>query len=116
MKITTIDIIKMLPFEEDFKKDLVENFDNLTADQKFNIERIVWGAYDALYQLKLEENLQIAFSEMKHNREKVNKDFYNRVRDLTDNQMAQMGVEDIKEMDLDIAREKLAEIMTSNSD
>lgn len=113
MKLTTLDIIKMLPFEEDFKKDLVENFDKLTADQKFNIERIVWGGYDALYELKLQENLAIAFDEAGQNREKINSTLYERVRELTDNEMAHVGAEDIKSADLSEARDKLQEIVSS---
>ena len=115
MKLTTKDIIKILPFDEEFKKDLLENFDKLTDDQKFNIERIVWAGYETLYELKLNENLAIALDEAGRKQEKINSTLYERVRELTDNEMAHISAEDIKSADLSEARGKLVDIMSSKS-
>ena len=115
MVLQTKDIIKILPFDEKFKKELLESFDKLDVDRKNNIERLLWATYDALYNLKLQENLRIAFDEAGRNQEKLDKNFYSRVKKLTDDEMSQVGVQDIQAMDLDITREKLAGIVADKS-
>lgn len=108
---TTKDLIKILPFEDKFKKDLLESFDSLSPGRKLNIQLMLWDTYYGLYDLKIEENISIALKEAEENREKLNKDFYKRVRDLTEAEMNQLTAEDIKALDIDMAREKLSEII-----
>ena len=67
MKLTTKDLVKILPFEDQEKTDLFQNFDSLDEGQKFEITRILWQAYDALYEIKLEENTQLAFFKAENN-------------------------------------------------
>jgi hypothetical protein len=59
--------------------------------------------------------LSIALDEAKNNQEKLDSSFYKRVRDLTDDEMSTVTAEDFKELDLDIAREKLQEIISSKN-
>lgn len=104
-------MIKILPLEADLKKELLESFDDLSTDKKNRIQRMLWAAYDALYQIKLQNNLRIAFDEVGRGQEDLNKDFYSRVKKLTDDEMNQVSLEDEKALDLEITREKLAEII-----
>lgn len=112
---TTQDLIKVLPFDKEFKKELLESYENLNSDKKFNIQVMLWDTYDALFELKLEENLTIAFEEAKNNQERLDSDFYKRVRDLTMREMEQVSAEEIKAMDLDVARDKLEEIISAKT-
>jgi hypothetical protein len=112
---TTTDLIKILPFNKDFKKDLLEKYDSLDPDTKFNIQTMLWNLYDGLFELKLNENLSIALEEAGNNQEKLDSNFYKRVRDLTDDEMSTVSAEDFKDLDLDIAREKLQEIISSKN-
>ena len=109
---STTDLIKALPFKTDFKEDLLKSFDSLDEDKRFNIERILWDTYCALYDLKLQENLSIAFEEASRNQEKLDKDFYKRVNDLTEQEMNALTAEDIKATDLDMTREKLQDLIS----
>lgn len=112
---TTQDLIKILPFDKEFKKELLENYETLDPDRKFNIQVMLWGTYDGLFDLKLEENLSIAFEEAKNNQEKLDSELYKRVRDLTADEMDRLTEDDIKALDLDIARDKLQEILSEKT-
>ena len=114
MKKKTKDLIKILPLDNDFKKDLLEKYDGLADEQKFNIGRLVWSAYDLVFLRKLNDNMEVALEEAKNNQEKLDEGLYSRVRDLTLAEMEQVTAEDIKAMDLDIARDKLAAIISKD--
>lgn len=111
---TTLDVIKFLPFDENLKKDLIESYEGLDPEKKYNIGMMMWAAYNALFELKLERNLEIAFEEAMNNQEKLNAEFYDRVRDLTQNEMDQVTTEEIQALDLDITRQKLAEMIKTD--
>ena len=113
MKMTTLDIIKMLPFEKEFQAQLFEQFDTLTPDQKFSLEQLLWDTYEALYKLKLEENLQQAFSGAKTNKEKLDSDFYARAKQQTEKEMETDFLKSTAGFDISHIRTKL-ELITKN--
>jgi hypothetical protein len=108
---TTTDLIKILPFTESFKENLLAKFDSLSADQRFSLERIVWDLYDALYEARLDENMQLAFDRAKHNEEKLDHDFYTRVRKQTEKELRETQSTAATDVDLSHAREKLQELL-----
>lgn len=113
---TTKDIVKILPFEEQFKNNLLNQFDGLSIDQKFSLEQILWETYVAFYNLKLEENMQLAFLRAKDNQEPLNSNFYKKVQEQTDEQMQKEAGQHIQEKDLEAARiamEKIVKEMKS---
>lgn len=111
MKITTKDIIKILPFDNEFKSELFNSFDRLDADKKFNLEQILWDAYSAFYELKLKENTQLALLRAKDNQEKLDHDFYKRVREKTDKEMEEEATTATTQFDLTRAKEELKVII-----
>jgi len=115
---TTKDIIKILPFEEQFKNNLLSQFDGLSIDQKFSLEQILWETYIAFYNLKLDENIQLALLRAKDNQEPLNSNFYKKVQEQTDEQIQQEATKNIETKDLEAARiamEKIVkEIKNSN--
>ncbi len=113
MVLQTIDIIKILPFDEDFKKELLESFDSFDVNKRNSIEVLLWQTYFTLYDIKLQENLEIALEEAGRNQEKLDKGLYMRVKRLTNNEMNQVSAKDIKDMDLDTTRDKLAELVSA---
>jgi hypothetical protein len=112
---TTVDLIKFLPIESDIKKELLESYENYNPDKKYNIGMMLWAVYDALFAFKLERNLEIAYEEAANNREKLDENFYQRVRELTISEMNQLSTEDIKAAELNIAREKLSELIDNKN-
>jgi hypothetical protein len=111
MKITTLDIIKVLPFEEEFKNNLLEGFDALTPDQKFNIEQIVWDAYGALYQIKLDKNTREALLKVEDGQEDLDKEFHKRIKEKTEKEMQEQFSQAETNVDLTEAREALQAII-----
>ncbi|QQG40745.1 MAG: hypothetical protein HYV37_00230 [Candidatus Levyibacteriota bacterium] len=107
MKITTKSIIKALPFEEQFRLDLINKLDSLSADQKFTIEQILWDAYFSLYDLKMDTNLKLALERAKNNEETLDKDFYKRVEAQTEKEMENQAVEATERVDLTAARKAM---------
>ncbi len=115
MKITTLDIIKMLPLEKEFQKRLHEQFDKLTPDQKFEMEQLLWDAYDAIYDLKLQENLNLAFAKVKSHEETLDKDFYARTKQETEKQMETEFLKNTSGFDITNIRSRLESIVKEES-
>ncbi len=107
MTITTKDIIKILPFQEAFKIDFLEKFDTLPSDKKFSVEQILWDAYYALYRLKFDANISLAFERAKNNEETLDKDFYKRVEEQTEKEMETQALESTEKVDLESARKAM---------
>ncbi len=112
---TTQDIIKVLPFKEEFRDNLLEKFDSLSDDQRFAIERIVWELYDAIYEARLDENMQLAFDKAKRNEEKLDHEFYSRVRKQTEQQLQKDFSKTETAVELSDAREELNKILQNNN-
>lgn len=104
MKLKTKDLIKILPFEEKFKTELFSEYDNLNPDQKFEIVRLLWDTYDALYELKLEENMQTALLRVENGQESLDKEFYKRIEEQTEKEMESQTTQSIESSNLTAAR------------
>lgn len=114
MKLTTLQIIKYLPFEKTLKDELVNSWSTMDPDKKFNLEQLVWDAYDALYDLKLQENIQLALLRAQENNETLDKDFYKRVEEQTDKEMETETFETTSSVELDQVRSKLELLMNKH--
>lgn len=111
MKITTENIVKLLPFEESFKKEFFQQYPNLDADRKFTIQQLVWEAYYAFYRLELEKNFQLGLDDLKTGKEKPDNQFYKRVKEKTQTKMRKDAVEEVQEVDLTEARAAMEKII-----
>ena len=108
---TIQDLIKILPFGEEFKKDLLSRYDHFTPDQRLKIERIIWKIYDDLFEARLAENIQLAFERAKKNEEKLDSAFYSRIRTQTKQEMQKEFSEKETSIDLSETREELQELL-----
>lgn len=115
MQLSTKTIIKLLPFEEKFKTDLLDRFDTLSDDQKFNAEQLVWKAYAAMYDVLLQENIQVGLEEIKDGKEMMDEGFYQRMDERTTKQMETQGIQKTELVDMTTARHELEEIMKATS-
>jgi len=111
MELNTKNIIKILPFDNDFKDNLLKSFDGFDPDQKFSIERIVWGLYDALYELKLQQNIQHEMQASNDTDHPLDKDFYKRVKEKTEKEMFSESVDTSISVDLSHARSQIDQII-----
>jgi len=113
MKVTTQDIIKMLPFEAEFKHKMLSEWDSYSDDQRFNLEGIIWDTYADLYQNRLETNTELAIRDLSKGEEKLDEEFGKRVREKTDKEFDEMFKQNVPEVTLVETRDKLQEIMES---
>lgn len=104
-------ILQALPFDKAFKNDLLAKLDSYDTVSKFQISQIIWDTYFALYELKLDENLDAAFERGEKNQETFDENFYKRARALTDKQMEEELISTNTKIDLTTTREKLEELM-----
>lgn len=111
MKITTKDIIKILPFDEKFKTELLNEFNHLDPDRKFNIEQALWDAYDNFYELKLKENTRLAFLNVEQGKEEFDENFNKRIREKTDKEMQEEAQKNIEQTDLNAAKSAMEKIV-----
>lgn len=108
---TTKDIIKILPLEDASKNELLNEFDSLDSDQKFYIEQAIWDVYYEFFDLKMQANLEIALADAKEGQEKLDKEFYNRVREQTEKEMQAESTQTIEGADLAAARTAMEKII-----
>lgn len=111
MDFTTKTIIQILPFEPEFKEQLLLAFDSMDPDRKITIERAVWDLYDAIYELKLQENIDIALQKALLNKEKLDPEFYKRVKKQTEIELLSSTATTVTQSDLTQAREKLEQLL-----
>lgn len=111
MKLRAKDIIKILPFEESLKTQLLDEFDTMDPDRKDDIVNIVWRTYNALYELKLEENIQLALQRAESDQESLDEDFYKRVREQTERELLTEETQKTASVDLKDTREELQKIL-----
>lgn len=115
MKITTKDLIQLLPFEEAFKASLLADFDNLSADQRANIADIVWDTYAAVYQIRLDKNTREALVLAETGQKQLDSEFYKKIREKTNSEMQSQLSQVETTVDLSEAREELQKIMNGSS-
>ena len=114
MELTTKNIIKILPFGNEFKDNLLATFDSLDSDQKFSIERIVWDLYDALYELRLQKNIQLEMQGSNDIDHPLNKELYKRVKEKTEQEMMNESIDTTVSVDLTQARSQIDQIIQGN--
>jgi hypothetical protein len=110
MIMTTQDIIKLLPFDEGFKSDLLGSWDSLSTDQKLTITDVVWEAYGEFYNARFEKNMSIAMADVAAGKANFSKDFYKKVKEQTEQEMQQLE-EKMPEMDLSDTRAALQDLL-----
>ncbi len=111
MDFTTKTIIKILPFEKEFKEQLLLAFDSIDPDRRITVERALWDLYDAIYELKLQENIDLALQNALVNKEKLDPEFYKRIKEQTEMEILSSTATAATQVDLTQAREKLEQLL-----
>lgn len=111
MKITTIELLNVLPFEEAFKTNLRESWDGLSQDQKIAIGQLLWDSYAEVYQIRFETNTELALLEVADEKGKLDNELYKKVKEKTDKEMQQQLHKEISESTLAQTRDALQNIL-----
>lgn len=115
MEITTKNIIAYLPLDPDFKKDLELNLDKMDPDRKFEIVNNLWIAYDQLFELRFQENLQNAIQKISKGEEQeaeIGPDFYKSVRQKTRKEIEREMSNKTTDYNITAVREKLQKFLS----
>ena len=111
MKITTKTIINYLPFDSDYKLDLLEKYDSLPFDEKAKVSDMVWDLYSDLYKLRIQENYDKAIAEAEEKGEKIDKNFYGKVLEMTREEVGKQLISAGESGDLGEARRSMEKII-----
>jgi hypothetical protein len=111
--LTTKDIIKILPFDMEFKTQLYLNYDRLSDSQKCDVMDIIWNAYDAYYQLKLQWNLQVAAEKnlKGESKDMEDPDFFRNIAIQTEKEITEESGKETNEFDIVATRTALEDVM-----
>lgn len=108
---TTQDLIRFLPMDEEYRKQLLVDYEAMDNTKKFQVDVLMWGAYDKLYDAQLEQNLKISWEKAGLGEEKLDKEFYKRVKKLTEQELAIEFTQTKDTSDLDEARKAMEVII-----
>lgn len=111
MELTTKDIIKILPFEEAFKRDLLDRYDNLAPDERYTVEQLLWDLYDEIYTLKLQGKIEAALEPGSTSKFPLDDEFYRNVKQEVDEEMMSESTKLVETVDLQAARDKLQSLI-----
>ena len=114
MNLSTKEIIKILPLDENLKQELLEKYDTLDPRQKYKIDMVMWKGYYTLFKLKLDENLQKALKKVESG-EESGESMYGRINQQTEQEMLSLTQKDVASFDLDATREKLQSVISDDT-
>ncbi len=106
-----IDIIKVLPLDEEVKTKVLEMYASFTPGQKISVDRLAWDAYFTMYDEKLKKNLGTGYEEIRKKEGKMEEDFYKNALEKTDKEMDTEFKESVSIHDLEAARKAMEVIV-----
>ncbi len=109
--ITTKAIINLLPFQSEFKLDLLEKFDTLSEEEQARTADIIWQAFYMVYDIKLKNNVDKIMTEADKNGEKFDPTFYKKAADRTDDEIRELLASSSQTLDLEEARKSMEMII-----
>ena len=112
MSITTKGLIDILPFEDEFRAKLHQQWDSLTPDQRNNIAQMLWNTYADIYQARFDTNVDISLLEIADGKKiPLNRNFAKYVGDQTVKEMRQQVNSAVTAATLTQTREALQHIL-----
>lgn len=113
-KLTTKDLITLLPLGNELQQKLLSEFDSFGPDAKFEMEKVLWGAHDAMHEAKVERKLEGQFEEALHGNRDLDSDFYNNAEKAVGHDEQVSVSNQSNSHDLEIVRNKLQAIVQNS--
>jgi hypothetical protein len=114
MDLNTNNVIKSLGIGSDLKEELLANLEKYLPDQKYQITKLIWDTYFALYKLKEEEIFDQFRQKALKNEETLDEGFYERVRLETDRVMREKLLDSTSQVELSSVRQKLQHLISNS--
>jgi hypothetical protein len=109
MKLTTKDIVVFLPFDKALKDKIMAELDKPNTDRRIAIVEFLWSAYDELYEMQYQTNLEVAMREIEEKDLPVPENLKKQVEEQTKKEME-------KEMDMSSTNKGLEEVRNKLAD
>ena len=103
---TTVDVIKLLPIDDELKTQLVTSYETMNPRQRFSIERLAWKTYDMLYQEEFDKNALLQSQKIIKG-EDSSEDFAKKVQQKTDQMFLEKEEQATQKVDLEAARKAM---------
>jgi hypothetical protein len=107
-------IIKILPFDRDFQLDLLNRFDSLEGDERYNTVQLLMEAYYMFYRFQLEENLGKALIRVRNGEIEIGENFYRKIREQTEKDMESNFEAKTADVDIAAIRAKLEAVINEH--
>lgn len=111
MELTREKIIQILFIDSELKTKLLKEWDNFNPDLQFELEQLLWDGYYAIYQIRLQENLQLMLKQAKEKKLTLDRDFYNQVQEQTEADLNQVNAKTVDNNDLSLIRQKIKNLI-----
>jgi hypothetical protein len=109
MKLTTKQIMQILPMDEKLRLELRATFDTASQVKQFYLATLLWEQYNRYLDLRVKENIQLALSD--ENTELKGSDYYERIREKTEHQLVTEASNSFAEKRLSSVRDAMEEIL-----
>ncbi len=111
--LTTKDIIKILPLDEEYKNELFLGFDELEEDVKSNLTDMLWEAYITYYNMLLEKNIQegLLLAAEGKGEQRLDGEYYKKMVKKTEDELQANMTQKSSAVDLEAARDAMQKIV-----
>jgi hypothetical protein len=112
MELTREKIIQILFTDSELKTKLLKEWDSFNPDLKFELEQLLWDGYYAIYQIRLQENLQLMLKQAKEKKIPLDRNFYNQVQEQTEKDLETETANITDSNELSLVRQKIENLLT----
>jgi hypothetical protein len=100
-------LIKLAPFPEDMKEDLISKEGQMSEDQKFRLSETAWQAISAQYQAKLQKTINDMMLEMANGQKNYSQNDFQEVKTKLYYEFSQLLSDSKDNQDLEEVKRKL---------
>ncbi len=114
MKLTTLDVVKTLPFDVELKQNVISSWDSLHPDTQHELERVIWNAYYELKEVSLQNDLETTLDGVIDGKNELSAHLYDDLNEGKEKQAVEKEHEQVDTTDLQAIRNKIEELMTAD--
>jgi hypothetical protein len=114
-EVTTKHLLKILPLEEEVRKEALANFDRLSEDQKFRIRMLCWQVFYQLVDEKARFEFYRTLLQVKEGKGGLQKNLYQKSEERAFEEMREKLVKEAGGEVVEEAKEELGKVVAAAS-
>lgn len=111
MELTRTKIIQTLFPDSELQTKLIADWDKFNPNLQFELEQLLWDGYYAVYQIRLQENIQLMLKRAKEKKIPLDRNFYNQVQEQTEKNLETETLNVADNNDLSLVRQKIKKLL-----